>query len=135
MFSPFPLALAGAAAMIPAPAAAPPTGLGTWTNPRHTIAVRTAPCGTGQLCGAIVWAAPAAQADARDAGIAKLIGVELLQNYRPAGPGSWKGRVYVPDMGRTFSSRITQNGANELVISGCLIGNLFCRSQSWRRLR
>lgn len=106
---------------------------GTWSNPSGTLAVRTAACGAG-LCGSIVWANAKALDDARKAGVTRLIGTELLQNYRPAGPGVWKGRVYVPDMGHSFSSRIVQDRPNQLTISGCLIGGFLCRSQQWRRI-
>lgn len=119
-----------ATATAPPPA---PTVLGTWSNPKGTLAVRTAAC-AGGLCGSIVWATAKALDDARKAGVSQLIGTELLQDYRPAGPGSWKGRVYVPDMGHSFSSRIVQNGPNQLTISGCLIGGFLCRSQVWRRV-
>lgn len=113
---------------------APPTPLGVWRNPKGTLAVRTTPCGGDKLCGTIVWAAPQALADARDAGVNRLVGTELLLDYRPAGQGSWHGRVYVPDMGRSFPSRVKLDGANQLTLTGCLVGGLFCRSQTWRRV-
>jgi uncharacterized protein (DUF2147 family) len=95
--------------------------------------VRTSDCGGG-LCGAIVWANGKALNDARQAGITHLIGTELLQNYRQTARKVWQGRVYVPDMGHSFPSHIVQTGPNQLTISGCLIGNLLCRSQVWRRV-
>ena len=126
---------AGLLALAAVSPAAPPTGpLGTWSNPKGTLAVRTAPCGAGELCGAIVWAAPRALADAREAGVARLVGLELFQDYRRTGKGSWRGRVYVPDMGRSFSSRIVQTRSDQLTISGCVVAGLFCRSQVWRRV-
>lgn len=127
------LVLAAAiAATAVAPSPAPKSVLGVWTNPKSTLAVRAAPCGDA-LCGTIVHAAPKAVTDAREAGVPRLIGIQLLQGYRPTGRGSWAGRVYVPDMGRSFSSRIRQTAPDRLTISGCLIGALFCRSQQWRR--
>ena len=102
------IALLSAFALAAAPVAVPqvePVGL--WENPRATIRVRTAPCGAA-LCGAIVAAAPTAEADARDAGVTSLIGTELLRDYRQIGPDRWAGTVYVPDMGHSFSSRIVQ---------------------------
>lgn len=117
-------------------AAAPPmeaTPLGTWENPRHTIAVRVASCGA-QLCGKIISASPKAIADARDAGVDNLIGTELLRDYRPSGNNRWSGTVYVPDMGRSFSSRIVQIAPNKLRISGCLVAGFICKSQDWTRL-
>lgn len=127
------LALA-ATAIAPPPAPAPlQTAFGTWSNPKRTLAVRTSSC-VGGLCGAIVWADGKSLNDARVAGVPHLIGTELLQNYRPTGHGGWKGRVYVPDIGHSFPSHIVQTGPNQLIISGCLIGGLLCRSQVWRRV-
>lgn len=126
------LMLAALAMASPAQAAGNPV-LGIWSNPKNSIAVQTAPCGGG-LCGAIVRASAEAVADARDAGVVRLIGLQLLQNYHPSGARTWAGRVYVPDMGRTFSSRIEQLSPDLLKISGCLVGGFFCRSQLWHRL-
>ena len=122
---------AGAAA--PANSAESATVLGTWQNPRGTLAVRTAPCGPN-LCGAIVWASAQALADAREAGISALIGTQLLQSYTRLDGASWAGRVYVPDMGRTFASRLVQTSPTTLKISGCLVGGFLCKSQTWHRV-
>lgn len=130
------LLLAALPAAAQAPATPPPPAdpvFGTWTNPKHTIAVRTAPCGA-ELCGAIVAASPQAQQDAREAGVANLIGTELLRDYRRTGPQRWSGTVFVPDMGRSFTSRIVQVSPGVLRISGCILGGLLCKSQDWTRL-
>jgi uncharacterized protein (DUF2147 family) len=116
--------------------AAPPTAatpIGTWQNPKRSITVRIEMCGS-ELCGKIVAASAEAQSDARDAGVANLIGTELLRDYRQSGPGRWSGTVYVPDMGRSFSSRIVQQAPNTLRISGCLVAGFLCKSQDWTRL-
>ena len=107
--------------------------IGLWENPKATLRVRTAPCGDA-LCGAIAAATPTAEADARDAGIDKLIGIELLKDYRSIGPDLWAGTVYVPDMGHSFSSRIERLSPDTLKISGCLIGGFLCKSQIWKRV-
>ena len=122
------LALMSAAA---APAQAPPQGL--WMNPHGTVAVRTGDCG-GRLCGWIAWASPQALQDAKDGGVDHLIGTELLEDYSPDGADRWSGAVYVPDMGRRFSSTITLPAPGQLKIRGCLIGGLFCKSQTWQRI-
>ena len=106
--------------------------IGRWTNPKGSVQVETAPC-DDKLCGWVVWASPGAVEDARKAGSAELIGLELLRDYRPAGPGLWRGTVYVPDMGRSFSSRLRQVDENHLKISGCILGGLICKSQTWKR--
>jgi uncharacterized protein (DUF2147 family) len=120
----------------PSANAVAPEVIGTWINPRGSVKVQTGRCTgdrAGDLCGWVVWAAPQAQADARDSGVTRLIGTELLRGYRSAGAGRYRGEVYVPDMGRTFYSTIEQRGAGGLKISGCILGGLICRSQNWRR--
>jgi len=116
-----------------APVAAAAAGVvGTWVNPRGTVKVQTGACGD-KLCGWVVWANAEAQQDAKDSGVARLIGTELLQDYHPTGHGKWQGRVYVPDMGQTFYSKIEQQGPNALKISGCILGGWICKSQVWQR--
>jgi uncharacterized protein (DUF2147 family) len=105
---------------------------GTWINPRGTVAVKAGDCG-GKLCGWVSWANATALADAADAGVRRLVGTELLQDYKPGGHRRWIGRVYVPDMGRSFQSTIEEVDASHLKISGCILGGLLCKSQIWRR--
>ncbi|AHE53138.1 DUF2147 domain-containing protein [Sphingomonas sanxanigenens] len=133
--------IAVAAALLAGPGAATPAGaevpavattLGTWINPHGTVKVRTGMCGS-VLCGHIVWASAEANADAAESGVPRLVGTELLGNYRPAGAGRWRGEVYVPDMGRRFASTIEPQGVDALRISGCILGGLICRSQIWHR--
>lgn len=113
------------------PAAAVVDGL--WMNPYRSVAVRTGECG-GRLCGWVVWANAEAIADARDGGTPQLIGVALLRGYGPNRDGSWSGQIYVPDMGRQFSSTITPIGPDTLKLKGCLIGGFLCRTQVWSRI-
>lgn len=112
----------------------PPAAIGRWTNPRHTLAVAMARCADGTLCGAIVWASPQALAQARDAGVTRLIGTPMLQGYRRVGTDRWMGRLYVPDIQRSFSSQIRQTSPATLTISGCLVSGILCRSQVWHRV-
>jgi len=116
-----------------ASAQAPASVDGLWMNPHNSVAVRTGPCGD-KLCGWIVWANAEAKADAKDSGIANLIGTELLENYLPKGPGSWAGTVFVPDMGRHFYSVIKELSPNQLKVSGCILGGWVCKSQVWTRI-
>ncbi|MEO7786198.1 MAG: DUF2147 domain-containing protein [Sphingomicrobium sp.] len=116
-----------AAAGTPAPSA-----FGLWRNPRGTIDVRISPCGTN-LCGTVARASREAEQDAHEAGVASLIGIQLLQGYRQIAANRWEGRVFVPDMGGTYSSRIVEISPTQLKISGCLVGGWICKSQLWTR--
>ena len=106
---------------------------GVWRNPGGTIDVRIAPCGD-ELCGTVARASAKAIQDARDAGVSNLVGVELLRDYKRVAPDRWNGRVYVPDMGDTFSSHIVEVSPTALKISGCLLGGWLCKSQLWTRV-
>lgn len=107
-----------------------PSLTGVWVNPRGSVKVETGECGDN-VCGWIVWANAEAMSDAREAGIDKLIGLTLLQDYRPVEPSKWQGRVYVPDMGGTYFSRMERLDPGHLKISGCILGGLICKSQVW----
>ncbi|MEA3039072.1 MAG: hypothetical protein QOE79_1585 [Sphingomonadales bacterium] len=115
-----------------AAAASAPDLKGVWVNPKGSIAVRTEACG-GRLCGYVVWLNAKATADAKESGVANPIGAEVLRDYRPGADGAWHGIVYVLDMGRSFRSTLTEVDPNDLRISGCLLGNFLCRSQTWHR--
>lgn len=106
---------------------------GLWLSPHNNVAVRTGACGE-RLCGWIVWADAEAQSDARDGGTARLVGTELLEDYLPEGKGNWRGTVFVPDMGRRFSSQISQLSPQQMRVKGCILGGLICKSQIWTRI-
>ncbi|MBS0481827.1 MAG: DUF2147 domain-containing protein [Proteobacteria bacterium] len=107
---------------------------GVWRNPDGTLQVKIEAQGT-QLTGRIVWAAPEAITDARESGVREpLIGTQLLHDYRRAGENRWRGKVYVPDMGGSFSSSIVAKAETQLDISGCILGGLICKHQTWQRV-
>lgn len=108
-----------------------PTGV--WRNPRNTVHVRIQPCGRA-MCGTVVWASARAQQRAREAGTPNLIGAQIFRQLHRQGGGSWAGRVFVPDLQRTVSGTLRVRGPNAVVASGCLMGGLICRSQTWTRI-
>lgn len=114
------------------PGAAAPTG--DWLNPAGTVEVSTRSCGHA-LCGRVVWASSDAVGDAREGGTANLVGTELLRDYHAVGPLAWKGTIFVPDLGRSFSSRMIELDPNTLQVSGCLIGGFICKKQVWHRAK
>ncbi len=117
-------------AAVPAVAAVPVDGV--WRNPKNTVHVKLQPCG-GTMCGTVVWAAPKAQAKARAAG-QNLVGAQLFREFKPVAPGRWQGKVFVPDMNRTFSGTITAASPTTMVGKGCLIGGFFCKQQTWVKI-
>jgi uncharacterized protein (DUF2147 family) len=129
------LALAAAAAAVLAsaiPAAASVPVDGVWRNPKNTVHVQLQPCGP-TMCGTVVWAAPKAQAKARKAG-QKLVGAQLFREFKPIAPNRWQGKVFVPDLNRTFSGTMTATAPTRMVGKGCLIGGFFCKEQTWVKI-
>nr|WP_243848206.1 DUF2147 domain-containing protein [Sphingomonas insulae] len=117
-----------------APAVADPHAaiLGTWHNPKNSVAVKTGRCGD-KLCGWVIRATEKAKADVTSKGYPPLLGTALLRDYRATGTSRWSGQIYVPDMGRAFGSTVTMVDADTLNVKGCLIGGFICKSQIWRR--
>ena len=115
----------------PADAASQPTGL--WRNAKNSVHVKVAPCG-GNLCGTVIWASDKAKAKARKAGTPRLVGAQLLKDFREVKPGVWKGKVFVPDVGRTFTGTLTATGNGRMAATGCAVAGLFCKSQSWVKM-
>jgi uncharacterized protein (DUF2147 family) len=113
--------------------AAPDSSFGTWRNPSDSVHVRAEPCGE-RMCGIVIWANDKAKADARRGGTNQLIGAELFRDFSLEKPGIWRGKVFVPDIGETFSGTITIVDDRTLKGEGCLLGRIACKSQVWIRL-
>ena len=78
------------------------------------------------------FASEKAKADARKGGTEKLVGANLFREFRQVEPGKYKGRVFVPDMNRTFSGQMRIEG-NAMIGKGCVLG-FICKSQTWTRI-
>jgi len=120
-------------AAIPDAGAANQRSFGTWRNPKNSVHVRAEPCGK-YMCGVVVWASDKAKADAAKGSDAPLVGSTLFRDFRQERPDVWRGKVYVPDIGKTFSGTISMKGPNQLEGKGCLAGRLGCKSQLWTRI-
>jgi uncharacterized protein (DUF2147 family) len=105
---------------------------GVWRNPKGSVHLEVRPCGPS-ACGYVVWASEEAQADARKGSGQPLIGQQLLRDFRPDGD-SWRGRVYAPDLDRTFSGGARLLDAGRLEARGCLLGRVLCKRQVWTRV-
>ncbi len=126
----------GAAAALASPArstAPADRSTGIWRNPQDSVHVKSDHCGAS-MCGTVVWANDKAKADARKGGSADIIGLQLFQDFRKDRHGEWRGKVYVPDIGKTFSGTIKVIDDNTLTGTGCLIGRVGYRSQTWTRI-
>ena len=103
-----------------------------WRNPSNSVHIRFEACGA-QLCGTVVWASEKAIADTRRRSDRPLVGTSIFRNFHKVRADRWKGKVFVPDIGQTFSGTITVQG-DRMVGKGCLIAGIGCKSQTWSRV-
>ena len=127
------IALGLAAALILASPAAAADVIGTWRNPKDSVHLDIRPCGA-QICGFVIKASAGADADARKTTGKPLVGQQLLREFGPDRSG-WRGKVFVPDLGRTFAGTARLLDDDRLEAKGCVLGGLICKSQIWRRVR
>ncbi len=120
--------------LAPLQAASPDRSEGIWRNPQDSVHVQSRHCGA-DMCGTVVWANDKAKADAARGGTEQLIGLDLFQQFTIDRRGTWHGKVYVPDIGKTFSGTVTVIDKNTLKGSGCLLGHIGCKSQVWTRIQ
>jgi len=124
----------GLSAALPAAAADQPFTYGVWRNPKNSVHVEIKPCGGGKACGYVVWANQEAKDDAKKGGTPDLVGLQLLRDFQLQKNGSWKGKVFVPDLNMNFNGTADFPDATTMKAKGCLIGGFLCKSQTWRRV-
>ena len=57
---------------------------------------------------------------------------EILRKAAKNGENSWKGDLFNPEDGKTYTGSITYDSTNKLTLSGCLM--IFCQSETWTRV-
>lgn len=63
-----------------------------------------------------------------------LVGEYLVWDMLPVGGARYEGKVFQPSTGRTFLGRAELTG-DRLKMSGCVLGGLICKSQTWARVK
>jgi uncharacterized protein (DUF2147 family) len=113
---------------------------GTWSMGKVTVKVSE--CGSN-LCATIVaLKEPISKIDGKpkvdrenpDASKRKrpLIGLTVMNGMKPAGEGTWKGTIYNPDDGKTYSATMRLAG-NKMKVQGCVLGVL-CKTNNFARV-
>jgi len=135
------LTIAIAAAMIASPALAADPVEGEWLVQSGSAKVRIAPCAVkpDRMCGLISWVRDPRQAAARDQNnpdpklkTRPIMGLPLIRDFKPAGGGRWTGgKIYDPESGKTYDSKLRINADGTLKVEGCIL--MVCQAQTWRR--
>ncbi len=134
------LLAAGWAAGAPVLAAPAPTAsyLGRWLTESDGGVVEIYRCGEA-LCGRVVTSNRLrTDPDARDTKNRnprlrnrRMAGTDLLSGLEPDGRG-WRGRLYNPEDGETYSGTMQLDPRGGLRVQGCVL-YILCRSQRWVR--
>ena len=122
------------------PACADPTGL--WLD-KDGWTIHIYACGQA-LCAAITGTQPPldpatgkAWTDKNNPDAGKrdrpLVGVQVLFDMHPNGPGKWSGTLYDSDRGKIFSGNLIEVAPDMIRIDGCALG--LCGGEELSRVR
>lgn len=120
------------------PASAADTINGRWITQEKDAVVAIAKCGKA-LCGRLdkFLVLPKGGKDQRDINNAdpakrqrRLLGLTILSSLTADGD-VWRGEIYDPKSGRTYTSEVRRKGAGVLEVKGCF--GVLCRTQEWRK--
>lgn len=107
---------------------------GKWRNPKDSVVVRVAPCGAGAWCGTVIRASDKVKANARKGGTNNIVGSRLLTGLKPAGGGTYRGRVFLPKHRITANATVRSAGADTMIVKGCAVAGVLCKEQRWTRV-
>lgn len=119
------------------PALAAEAITGRWITQEKDAMIAIRKCGKA-FCGTLerFLIAPPGGKDQRDANNAdpakrnrRLVGTTILSNLK-ADADVWRGQIYDPKSGRTYTSEVRRKAAGVLEVKGCL--GLFCQTQLWK---
>jgi uncharacterized protein (DUF2147 family) len=132
------LALALALIASPAFAAAPVTG--KWLTAERDSVIEIGTCG-GQVCGKVLRVLKmmpdgGVPIDRNNPNAAlrtrKVEGIMILTGFADNGT-NWKGKIYDPKSGKTYTSYLTRNANGTLKVQGCV--GPFCQAFTWSAAR
>ncbi len=120
---------------------------GRWLTQEGRAIVEIAPCKDGAKthCGRILWVKdpinpetgkPRRDKNNPDASLQNrpIIGLQSLWNIVPNVEGAWNAVSYDPRNGEEHEITMTPNtDVSKIVLKGCGLGGLICRSQTWTK--
>ena len=101
-------------------------------------------CGSGKryLCAKIVWLQDPNDSQGRPLHDVRnenpsmrdrpILGLPIINGLAPAGPNVWKGSIYNPEDGNTYSATLTLVSRNQINLKGCKAW-LLCGERTWLR--
>ncbi len=119
------------------PAVAAEAITGKWVTPERDAMIAIRKCGKA-FCGTLerFLIAPPGGKDQRDVNNAdpakrnrRLVGTTILSDLK-ADADIWRGQIYDPKTGRTYTSEVRRKTGGLLEVKGCL--GPFCQTQVWK---
>ncbi len=104
---------------------------GRWKNGAMEIVI--APCGGETLCGRVVKASNKQQEKAERGSGTHLLGFQVIDNIRPAGPRSWSAHVFLASRNLNARGTIEQVGPDRMAVRGCVL-EIICKTTHWDRI-
>ena len=108
---------------------------GTYLSETGETRVRIARCGAA-YCGTII----STQGEAKDVNNPdpklkgrNLVGIQMISNIQPTADG-FTGQLYNYKDGKTYNGKMSFAGGKAMQLSGCVLGGLICRSQTWAKV-
>ena len=132
-------ALAAFALVLPSAFAGPTDPRGHYLTASGNLEVEVAPCGDA-LCGTVSkevanhsMSRPGETMQAADDRPA--LGMKILLDFKPDGDnaGTWQGRVYNRENGKTYDCRMTLDATGNLELRAYVGLPLFGKTQLWQR--
>jgi uncharacterized protein (DUF2147 family) len=125
-------------------ASADPTGI--WRKAQqgeHPGKIEVFRCGSGKryLCAKIIWlqnpiykGRPLIDARNGNASMRRrpILGLQIIKGMAPSAPNVWKGSIYNPEDGNTYSATLTLVSRNKINLKGCK-GWILCGERTWLR--
>ena len=87
---------------------------GTWLRPKNGHHVKSFACGGGLGLKVVE------------------TGVQIMCGAKSVGGGKYKGSLLNTDDGNTYSGTVVMGGRS-MRLSGCVLGGIFCKSETWSR--
>lgn len=118
--------------------------LGDWLTASGGAKVRIAACAAhpAQVCGMVIWlkdpkgddGQPVRDGNNPDVALRArtVLGIQMISDFQREAPGHWvQGRIYDPNSGKTYRSKMNTDPDGKLKVSGCVL--MFCQAQTWTR--
>ena len=62
------------------------------------------------------------------------VGKTIMCGAKKSGENKWKGTVLTLDDGQKYSGYVELSG-NSLTLSGCVLGGIICKNDTWSRIK